>query len=86
LPPPRCCRYCQQSFQPSKYRPDQSVCSQTDCQRRRNEYHRQWRSWSLSFEYDDLLPQSKDLKRGIQAITKESAERAEECRDQIEHE
>jgi hypothetical protein len=41
LPPPRCCRYCQQSFQPSKYRPEQSVCSQPDCQRRRrNDYHR----------------------------------------------
>ena len=41
MPPPRCCRYCQQSFQPSTYRPDQSVCSQPDCQRRRrNDYHR----------------------------------------------
>lgn len=39
--PPCCCRYCQQSFQPSKYRPEQSVCSQPDCQRRRrNDYHR----------------------------------------------
>ena len=39
---------------------------------------RQWRSWSLSFENGDLLPQGKDLKRGIQATAKESAERAEE--------
>ena len=39
--PLRVCRYCQQSFQPSKFRPDQSVCSQPDCQRqRRVEYHR----------------------------------------------
>ena len=38
----RCCRYCQQSFQPSKYRPDQSVCSSADCQRqRRTDHHRQ---------------------------------------------
>ena len=38
---PRRCRYCQQSFQPSKFRSDQSVCSQPDCQRRRRtEYHR----------------------------------------------
>jgi hypothetical protein len=38
---PRSCRYCQQSFQPSKFRPDQSVCSQPNCQRRRrSEYHR----------------------------------------------
>jgi hypothetical protein len=39
--PHRCCRYCQQSFQPSLYRPQQSVCSQPDCQRqRRSDYHR----------------------------------------------
>ena len=40
--PLRCCRYCQQSFQPSKYRPDQTVCSAAACQRqRRTDYHRQ---------------------------------------------
>jgi hypothetical protein len=38
--PRRCCS-CQQSFEPSKYRLDQSFCSQPDCQRRRrSEYHR----------------------------------------------
>ena len=38
---PRSCCSCQQSFEPSKYRPDQSFCNQTDCQRqRRAEYHR----------------------------------------------
>lgn len=37
----RLCRYCQQTFQPSRFRPDQSVCSQADCQRqRRADYHR----------------------------------------------
>ena len=37
----RSCRYCQQSFQPSKFRSDQIVCSQADCQRqRRTDYHR----------------------------------------------
>jgi hypothetical protein len=37
----RSCHYCQQSFQPSKFRPDQNVCSQPDCQRRRRaDYHR----------------------------------------------
>lgn len=35
MKPSRCCRYCQQIFQPSIYRPQQSVCSQPDCQRRR---------------------------------------------------
>jgi len=38
----RGCRYCEQSFQPSKYQPGQSVCSAPDCQRhRRADYHRQ---------------------------------------------
>jgi len=38
----RCCRYCQQIFQPSRYRPQQSVCSEPDCQRRRrSDYHRE---------------------------------------------
>jgi hypothetical protein len=38
----RRCRYCELSFQPSKYQPRQSVCSQLDCQRRRRaDYHRQ---------------------------------------------
>ena len=37
----RSCRYCQQSFQPSRFRSDQIVCSQADCQRqRRADYHR----------------------------------------------
>ncbi|HVZ16956.1 MAG TPA: hypothetical protein VG897_07560 [Terriglobales bacterium] len=37
----RCCRYCQQIFQPSKYHPQQSVCSGPACQRRRrSEDHR----------------------------------------------
>jgi hypothetical protein len=37
----RRCRFCQQAFQPSKYQPNQSVCSEPECQRqRRTEYHR----------------------------------------------
>jgi hypothetical protein len=37
----RCCGYCKQPFQPSPYRPQQTVCSQPECQRRRrSEYHR----------------------------------------------
>jgi hypothetical protein len=39
--PLRCCRYCQQGFEPSKRRPDQGVCSQPECQnQRRNDYRR----------------------------------------------
>lgn len=38
----RLCRYCQKAFQPSKYRPEQAVCSGSTCQlQRRNDYHRQ---------------------------------------------
>jgi hypothetical protein len=37
----RDCRYCQQVFQLSPYRPQQAVCSQASCQRqRRRDYHR----------------------------------------------
>jgi len=37
----RQCRYCERSFQPSKYQPGQLVCSGPACQRqRRADYHR----------------------------------------------
>jgi len=38
----RLCRYCQKSFQPSKFQPLQAVCGEALCQRqRRGDYHRQ---------------------------------------------
>jgi len=38
----RLCRYCEKTFQPSKYQPQQTVCSESLCQkRRRTEYRRQ---------------------------------------------
>lgn len=38
----RRCRFCDHSFQPSKYQPGQLVCGNPECQRRRRaEYHRQ---------------------------------------------
>jgi hypothetical protein len=37
----RRCRFCQNSFRPSKFQPGQQVCSPPDCQRkRRSEYHK----------------------------------------------
>lgn len=37
----RRCPYCQQLFQPSRFHPEQVVCSHANCQRRRqHEYHR----------------------------------------------
>ncbi len=35
------CAYCMQKFLPSRFHPDQTVCSSADCQRRRRaEYHK----------------------------------------------
>jgi hypothetical protein len=36
----RQCRYCERVFQPSKFQPGQSVCSESDCQRRRRSDNR----------------------------------------------
>lgn len=36
------CRYCEQEFKPSRYHPNQDVCTSRECQlRRRTDYHRQ---------------------------------------------
>ena len=46
----RQCRYCQQPFKASKFRPDQTVCFQAECRRRRRaEYHRS--KIAADFEY-----------------------------------
>src|SRR3954469_8282769 len=38
----RRCRYCQESFQPSKFHRQQQVCGAPECQKqRRTEYHKQ---------------------------------------------
>lgn len=40
--PRRSCCFCRQSFEPSKFHPEQSVCGRPECQKqRRAEYHRQ---------------------------------------------
>lgn len=39
----RRCRYCEKTFQPSKYQPQQSVCSQPECQKKRRSDSRQQR-------------------------------------------
>jgi hypothetical protein len=36
----RRCRYCQKSFEPSKFQPRQEVCSASDCQKRRRAGYR----------------------------------------------
>jgi hypothetical protein len=55
---PRCCVYCEQSFEPSKYRPDQKVCSRPECQRRRrSDYHR--RKLAADPEYAQVVRDSQ---------------------------
>ena len=46
----RRCPYCQQSFAPSVYRPQQTVCSQPECQnRRKTDYHRHKRQHDSAY-------------------------------------
>jgi hypothetical protein len=55
---PRCCRYCHQSFQPSKFHSRQNACSQPECQRRRRaEYHR--RRIDTDPEYAEVVRDSR---------------------------
>lgn len=39
----RRCRYCEQTFQPSKFQPSQAVCGNAECQRRRARENRRHR-------------------------------------------
>ena len=53
----RLCRYCQKSFQPSKFQPRQMVCGESVCQRkRRTEYH--WRKIATDPEYREVCRDS----------------------------
>lgn len=54
----RYCRYCQQPFRNSLYRPQQRVCSQPGCQaRRRRDYHR--RKLEIDPEYRQVVRDSQ---------------------------
>lgn len=53
----RRCRYCEKTFQPSKYQPSQAVCSQPTCQqKRRSEYRR--RKLATDEEYRQVCQDS----------------------------
>ena len=55
---PRRCPYCNSSFLPSAYRPQQSVCSQPECQRRRRtDYHR--KKLATDAEYHQVALESQ---------------------------
>ncbi len=54
----RRCPYCQSSFLPSIYRPQQVVCSQPECQRRRRaDYHR--KKLATDSEYRQVVRDSQ---------------------------
>lgn len=56
--PRHCCRFCQQAFEPSRFRLEQSVCSQPACQRqRRAEYHRH--RITIDPEYAEVVRDSR---------------------------
>ena len=52
------CPYCREPFSPSRYRPDQAVCSAPGCQReRRAAYHRQ--KLAVDAEYREQCRESR---------------------------
>jgi hypothetical protein len=54
----RVCPYCQSSFLPSAYRPQQSVCGRPECQRRRrSDYHR--KKLAIDPEYFQVVRDSQ---------------------------
>lgn len=58
----RRCPYCQRTFRLSPYRPQQRVCSQPDCQRRRRgDYHR--RKIQSDPVYADVVKDSRKIWR-----------------------
>lgn len=85
--PRRCCRFCQLPFEPSKFRLDQSVCSQPECQRRRRaEYHR--RKIAADPEYAEVVRDSRRKWReahpGYQRTYRQSHEAAVERNRQLQ--
>jgi hypothetical protein len=59
----RRCLYCQRSFLPSLYRPQQEVCSEAECQRRRRtDYHR--KKIAKDAEYHQVVLDSQKKWRG----------------------
>jgi len=53
----RCCRYCQKQFEPSRFHPAQTVCSDKPCQQKRRAESRQ-RKLSLDAEYRQVCRDS----------------------------
>ena len=82
-----CCRFCQQSFEPSKFRPDQIVCGRPECQRRRRaEYHRG--KIAVDPEYAEIVRDSRRKWReahpGYQNVYRQSHPDAVERNRQLQ--
>jgi hypothetical protein len=68
----RRCPYCQSSFLPSAYRPQQSVCGRPECQRRRrSDYHR--KKLATDPEYFEVVRDSQKLMVGRTSRLPETA-------------
>ena len=83
-----CCRYCQALFEPSKFRPDQRVCHQPECQRRRRtEYHRN--KTAADPEYAQVVSDSRRKWRqahpGYQKVWRQSHPEAQDRNRQLQH-
>jgi hypothetical protein len=84
----RCCRFCQQSFEASKFHLEQSVCGQGGCQRRRRaEYHH--RRITTDPEYAEVVRDSRRKWRqahpGYQKTYRQSHAAAVERNRQLQH-
>lgn len=82
-----CCQFCQQPFEPSKFRPDQRICSRPECQRRRRaEYHRG--KIAADPEYAEVVRDSRRKWReahpGYQAVYRQSHRDAVERNRQLQ--
>ncbi len=53
----RRCRYCEKTFRPSKYQPQQAVCNEAGCQKRRRSEYRQ-QKLSTDEEYKQVCRDS----------------------------
>lgn len=71
------CAYCKRKFEPSRYRPDQKVCSMQECQRRRRrEYHKKRRAEDPAYHEQCLDSQRKWRKKNPDYLKSYRAGRA----------
>lgn len=54
---PRCCRFCQKQFEPSRFHPEQAACSGKQCQQQRRDQNRK-RKLARDVEYRQVCRDS----------------------------